>query len=307
MVNVLHSKYKKILESSKNLKSKFVFDYDIYKSTWFRTGGKTDIFCLVNDENELEIILENIENVPYFIIGAGSNLLIRDGGYKGIIVKLGKSFNNLSIREDKIFAGASILDTNIAKFALLNSIKDLEFFSGIPGTIGGAIKMNAGCFGSETKDVLKEFSIFKRNGERKTLTNKEIDFSYRNSNLSDNDIVTSVKLKAEIGEKNEIESKIKEIKLIRETSQPIKTKTGGSTFKNPKGRFAAKLIELADCKGLTFGDAAVSTKHSNFLVNLGKATAKDIETLGKIIQEKVMKKLNIFLEWEIKIIGENFD
>ena len=292
----------------KNLKSKFFFNYNISNFTWFRTGGQADLFCIAADENELEIILNNLsDEIPLFIIGVGSNVLIRDGGFRGLIIKLGKSFNNLNVNGNLIRAGASILDTNLSKFAYHNSLLGLEFFSGIPGSLGGAVKMNAGCYGCETKDVLKKISIFTKGGTKKILYNKDLDFSYRNSNLSDNDIVTSVVFNGKFGEKNEIESKVREIKLKRETTQPIKSKTGGSTFKNPKGEFAARLIEQADCKGLTFGEATVSIKHSNFLINLGNASAKDIESLGVIVQDRVVKKFNILLEWEIKIIGDNSD
>ena len=293
---------------SRNLKSKFFFNHNISNSTWFRTGGSVDLFCIVFNEHELEIILNDLnEETPIFVIGMGSNVLIRDGGFRGIILKLGKSFNVLNVNENLIIAGASILDSNLSKYAYHHSLQGLEFFSGIPGSVGGAVKMNAGCYRCETTDVLKEISIFTKSGLKKNLSNKDLDFSYRNSNLSNNDIVTSVIFKGEFGEKNEIESKIKQIKLMREASQPIKTKTGGSTFKNPKGQFAARLIEQAKCKGLTFGDAFVSTNHSNFLINSGHATAKDIEILGKIVQDRVMKKFNISLEWEIKIIGDDSD
>ena len=298
--------FKNFDKITKNLKSKFFFDYNISNSTWFRTGGKVDLFCIVFDEHELKIILNNLKDeIPIFVIGMGSNVLIRDGGFRGLIIKLGKSFNILNIKNNIVVAGASILDSNLSKYAYYLSLQGLEFFSGIPGSLGGAVKMNAGCYGRETQDVLEEVSIISKEGTKKTLTNKDLGFSYRYSKLTDNDIVTSVKFKGELGEKKEIGLKIKEIKLMREKSQPLRNKTGGSTFKNPTGQFAASLIEQADCKGMIFGGAAVSTKHSNFLINLGNATAKDIETLGKKVQERVMEKLNILLEWEIKIIGDN--
>ena len=298
--------FRNLNKISKNLKSKFFFDYNISSSTWFRAGGKADLFCIVTDEQELEIILNNLnKETPIFVIGAGSNVLIRDGGFRGLIIKLGKSFNLLDISGSLINAGASILDINLSKYAWNHSLGGLEFFSGIPGSVGGAVKMNAGCYGYETKDVLKEISLITKSGERKKLSKKDLGFTYRNSNLSNEDIVTSAIYKGKYSEKNKIKMKINEIKLMREESQPLKNKTGGSTFKNPEGQFAAELIEQAECKGLTYGDATVSIKHSNFLINLGKATAKDIETLGKIVQEKVLQKLNINLEWEIKIIGED--
>jgi len=299
--------FKNFDKITKNLKSKFFFDYNISNSTWFRTGGRVDLFCIVLDEHELKIILNNLKDeIPIFVIGMGSNVLIRDGGFRGLIIKLGKSFNTLNIKNNILVAGASILDSNLSKYAYYYSLQGLEFFSGIPGSVGGAVKMNAGCYGCETKDVLQEVSIISKEGIKKTLTNKDLGLSYRYSKLTDNDIVTSVKFKGELGEKKEIGLKIKEIKLMRETSQPLRNKTGGSTFKNPIGQFAASLIEQADCKGMILGGAAVSTKHSNFLINLDNATAKDIENLGKKVQERVMEKLNVLLEWEIKIIGDNY-
>ena len=278
---------------SKKLKSRFFSDYDISNFTWFRTGGKVDLYCIIANEHELEIILNHLNNeTPIFVIGAGSNVLIRDGGFRGIIIRLGKSFNSLKINGNLINSGAGILDVNLSKYACNNSLQGLEFFSGIPGSVGGAVKMNAGCYGFETKEVVKEITFFNKNGIKKNVSNKDLCFSYRNSKVSDDDIITSVIFEGRLGEKNKIESIFKKIKMQRETSQPIKTKTGGSTFKNPKGQFAAKLIEQADCKGLTFGDATISTKHSNFLINMGNATAQEIETLGKKVQDSVNKPKN---------------
>ena len=221
-----------------------------------------------------------------------------------MIIKLGKSFNNLFIENDKIITGGSILDVNLAKFAYINSIRNLEFFSGIPGSLGGAIKMNAGCFGSETKDVLFSATVMKNNGKKKIIKNDKLEMSYRKSKVLDTDIIISAAFDIEFGNKEEIEEKLKIIKNNRETSQPIKTKTSGSSFKNPVGNYAAKLIDLAGCKGLTVGDAVVSSKHANFLINTNNATARQIEDLGKLIIEKVYNKFEILLEWEIKIVGD---
>ena len=295
--------YEKILKISKSLKSKFIVNYNISKFTWFRTGGKTDIYSLVYDENELEIILNNIDHIPYLIIGAGSNLLIRDKGFKGLIIKLGKSFNDLSIEDNKIVAGASILDINLARFAHSNSIKNFEFFSGIPGSVGGAVIMNAGCFGWETKDVLHSTTVMKNNGKKVIMKNDDLKLSYRKSNL-DNEIVLNASFNFKYGNKESIRKKLISIKKKRERSQPIKSKTSGSSFKNPVGHHASKLIEMAGCKGLKVGDAVVSKIHANFLINTSNATAKQIEDLGKLIIEKVYKKFQILLEWEIKIVGE---
>jgi len=295
--------HKKILEISKNLKSKFFFNYNIYKSTWFQTGGKCDFFCLVEDISDLKKILGNIENIPYFVIGAGSNLLIRDSGYRGLIIKLGKSFNKIYTKENEIISGAGTLDVNLAKYALINSIKNFEFFSGIPGNVGGAIKINAGCFGNETKNILNSILVIKKNGEEKLIKNKLLNFTYRNSNIKD-EVVVSANFRAELDDQKSIKDRMEKIKAKRKLTQPIKFKTGGSTFKNPNNGFAAELIEKSGCKGLNIGDAYVSEKHSNFLINKNNATAQQIEDLGKKIIERVYKKFNILLEWEIKIIGE---
>ncbi len=294
-------KFKKLFNS---LKSKFYYDYNASSLTWFRAGGKAEIFCIVYDENELEIILNCLKDFDVFIIGAGSNVLIRDNGFKGAILKLGKNFNNLKAKDNLIEVGASILDVNLSKFALINLHSKLEFFSGIPGSIGGAIKMNAGCFGSETKDVLESVKIFSKNGSSKILHNKDLNFSYRSSSLNDDDIVVSATFNTKRESKDKIEDTMQNIKFKREHSQPLKTKTGGSTFKNPKNLFAAKLIEESECKGLSVGDAIISTKHANFIINTKNASAKDIEELGKRVLEKVLNKFDIKLEWEIKIIGE---
>ena len=300
----MKTKYKKIQDLSNKLKSKFYFNYDTSALTWFRAGGKTNIFCIVSDENELEIILNHLNNIPFFVIGAGSNTLVRDGGFNGIIIKLGKGFNKIILEDNLIKAGASILDLNLSKFAFLNSISNFEFFSGIPGTVGGAIKMNAGCYDNETAKVVKKISVITKKGKKKFLEHNNLDFSYRNSNITTDDIVTSVEFKTSLGEKKEIQFLMDEIKNKRNNTQPLKAKTSGSTFKNPNGLFAAKLIEGVNCKGLVNGDAMVSSKHANFLINKDKSSAKEIEDLGKIIQEKVRQKFNVSLEWEIKIIGD---
>jgi len=296
----------KLIKISKKLKSKFYFDYEIYKLTWFKTGGKADCFCIVDNQLELEIILNEINSEKQiFVLGVGSNILIRDGGYRGIIIKLGKSFNFINLKDQTIAVGSSILDSYFSKFAYLNSISGYEFFSGIPGTIGGAIKMNAGCFENETKDGLSQVFIIDKKGNKKKLANEDLNLSYRYSNLSEGDIVLSAEFKKNLSDKNEIKEKMEKIKNFRKNSQPIESKTGGSTFKNPKKQFAARLIEYSNCKGLNVGDASVSLKHSNFLINNGRASANDIEILGNIVREKVEKKFNILLDWEIKIIGEN--
>ena len=294
----------KILELAEKLKSKIYFDYNIGKHTWFRTGGNAKIFALIENNSELEIILNEIKNENFYVLGSGSNLLIRDKGYDGTVIKLGKSFSAIKITEDSLEVGASALDVNLSNFAYKNKIKDFEFFSGIPGSIGGAIKMNAGCFGGETKDNIKSIEIYNSHYEKKTILKKDIEFSYRSSNIKQNEIISKAIFNYNYGDTDLIKQKIKNIKNRRLSTQPIQKRTSGSTFKNPPNLFAAKLIEESGCKGLTYGNAYVSDKHANFLMNNGKANANDIENLGKIIIDKVYGKFNIKLEWEIKIIGE---
>ena len=292
-----------IKKISKDLKSKFYFDYDTSKNVWFRAGGNAAVFCLVSDDKELKFILKNIKGIPYEIIGAGSNILVRDGGYNGIIFKLGKDFNKIALNENFIQVGAGILDVNLSKYAVNNNIQNFEFFSGIPGSIGGAIKMNAGCYGFETNDFLISIKTINSKGEVCFLDKDKLKLTYRNSNLPNRDIIISANFDYTLGDKDEIKKKIIQIKSMRENSQPLKSKTSGSTFKNPKNNFAAKLIEKANCKGLSVGDIFVSSKHANFLINSNKGTASQIEELGKRIIDKVYLKFNVKLEWEIKIIG----
>jgi len=287
-----------------NFKTKFYYNYDTSKNVWFRTGGKAKVFCVVDNEKELSIILKNIKDIPYEIIGVGSNILVRDKGYEGVLIKLGKNFNQIKLKKTSLEVGASILDINLSKFALLNNLKNFEFYSGIPGTIGGAVKMNAGCFGSETKEILIDIKTINNKGEINTINKKNLKLDYRQSHLPKGDIIISANFKSNYGDKNEIERKVNEIKLIRNKTQPIKEKTSGSTFKNPKNNFAAKLIEMSNCKGLSEGGIFVSNKHANFLVNKQEGTASQIEELGNKIIKRVYDKFKIKLEWEIKIIGQ---
>jgi UDP-N-acetylmuramate dehydrogenase len=280
-----------------------LLDYDMRKSTWFRAGGNALGYVIVNNISDLKTIFSYANQIKYYIVGVGSNLMIRDGGFDGLIIKLGKNFNKIKINKDTLSAGAGVLDVNLAKFALKNSIKDFEFFSGIPGTIGGAIKMNAGCFGSQTADILKRILVINKLGKIKYLTKNELGLKYRSSNLTDDLVVLKADFICKYSSASEIIEKKNYIKLKRESSQPIKEKTSGSTFKNPPGEYAAELIERAGCKGMKNGGASVSTIHSNFIINNGEATALDIENLGKKIIKQVHEKFGITLEWEIKIIG----
>ncbi len=295
---------KKILELADKLKSKIYLDYNAGKHTWFRTGGNAKIFVIIEDNLELEIILNEINNENYYILGSGSNLLIRDNGYNGTLIKLGKGFNTININDNKLEVGASILDINLSNYALRQNIEGFEFYSGIPGSIGGAVKMNAGCYGSETVDVINSIEICDNFGNRKKIKKDKLNLKYRSSNINKTDIVTKAVFNFNYGDQKLIKDKINEIKKKRLDTQPIKNKTSGSTFKNPKNQYAAKLIEAAGCKGTSYGDAYVSDQHANFLINRGSASATDLENLGKNIIEKVYAKFNIELDWEVKIIGE---
>ncbi|PPR42335.1 MAG: UDP-N-acetylenolpyruvoylglucosamine reductase [Alphaproteobacteria bacterium MarineAlpha5_Bin11] len=289
-----------------NLKSKIYEDFNISKLTWFQTGGNVDIFCVVENIYDLKVILSYLpKDVKIFILGSGSNILVRDGGFNGVVFKLGKGFKNLSINNDSVISGSAVMDATLANFALKNSVLGLEFYVGIPGSVGGAIQMNSGCYGSETKDVVKEVCVIDRFGEEKIISLNELNFRYRGSSIEKYGIVKEVYFKKNIGNVADIKSKMNEIINKRRFSQPLGKKTGGSTFKNPEGMFAAKLIEESDCKGLQSGRAIISDKHSNFIINQGDATSSDIEILGRKVQEKVYKKFNVKLEWEIRIIGDH--
>ena len=295
---------KKFSELNKKLKSKIFFNYNIGKHTWFRTGGNAKYFIIIENSSELEIILNEIVNNNFYVLGSGSNLLVREGGYNGIVIKLGKGFNSIEVKDNYLEVGASILDINLSNYAFKNNIFGFEFFSGIPGSIGGAVKMNAGCFGSETKDILKYIEILGDDLKKKIINKNDINLNYRHSDINDREIITKAFFNLKYENSNKIKERINFIKNKRNATQPIKNKTSGSTFKNPGKLYAAKLIEEAGCKGMKYGNAIVSDHHANFLINLGNATANDIESLGNIVIEKVYNKFNIELEWEVKIIGE---
>ena len=292
-----------IYEIQSKIRSKILLDHDMGQSTWFRAGGKARGYVTVNNIKDLKIILSFGKHIKYYIIGVGSNLLVRDRGFEGLIIKLGRNYNNIRIKKKTLSVGAGVLDFNLAKFASRNSIKDFEFFSGIPGTIGGAIKMNAGCYGSQTSDNLHRVLMINNQGDIKYVNVNDLKLDYRSSNIKDDSVILKADFKFEYSSKEKIINKNNQIKLKRNKTQPIREKTSGSTFKNPSGEFAAVLIEKAGCKGMKVGDASVSEVHSNFLINNGSATASDIENLGKRIVSKVKERFGVTLEWEIKILG----
>jgi UDP-N-acetylmuramate dehydrogenase len=246
--------------------------------------------------------------VPVTVIGVGSNLLVRDGGVPGVVIRLGRGFADIHADGDEVVSGAAALDVNVARVALDARLAGLEFLSGIPGTIGGAVRMNAGAFGGELREILISAEAIDLDGNVHTLTPGDLGFTYRHSELPDDWIVTSARLKGRAGDAADIAQRMDEIRATREDSQPVRVRTGGSTFKNPnvpeaKGRKAWQLIDAAGCRGLTRGGAMVSEKHCNFLINTGTATAADIEALGEEVRRRVFQQSGVVLEWEIQRIG----
>ena len=294
----MHSLINKI---QSKIKSNIFLDYDMKKSTWFRAGGNALGYVIVNDIPDLKTIISYSNQIKYYIVGVGSNLMVRDGGFDGLIIKLGKNFNKIKINEDTLSVGAGALDVNLAKFALQNLIKDFEFFSGIPGTIGGSIKMNSGCYGKDMSDILYEVKILDRTKGLNNIKRNKLDMTYRKTSINDESIILSAKFR--YSSENKDKKNILDLKQQRKKTQPINKLTGGSTFKNPSGYKAWKLIEEAGCRGLSLGGAKVSEMHTNFIINYNNATANDIESLGNIVKSRVYKNSGIKLEWEILKIG----
>jgi len=275
--------------------------------TWLRVGGPADVLFLPEDEDDLAHFLANLDPaVPVTTIGVGSNLLVRDGGVEGVVIRLGRAFAKVEPRGDlTLFAGAAVLDAILAREAAKAGVAGLEFYRGVPGTIGGACVMNAGCYGAETKDVLVGAYAVSRAGQRVTLTNAEMDFVYRKSRAaaSGDLYFTGALFKGTPDDPAAIETRMAEITAHREASQPIREKTGGSTFKNPPGDSSWRLVDAAGWRGKPFGGAKFSEQHSNFLINTGEAMAADLEGLGEAVRADVQAKFGVELEWEIKRIG----
>lgn len=273
--------------------------------TWFRVGGPAQVVFKPASILDLSLFLkEKPADVPFHVIGVGSNLLVRDGGVKGVVVRLGKGFANVVVDGTRIEVGAGMLDRNVALTAQEAGIGGLEFLCSIPGTIGGALRMNAGCYGSEIKDVLEYAVAMDPKGQIHKLTAEQCGFSYRHSGVPEDWIFVSACLKGHQSDPTEIGKKMQEMLAQREETQPVHTRTGGSTFANPDGHKAWELIDKAGCRGLKMGGAQVSELHCNFLMNTGEATAKDLETLGETVRQKVKEKSGVDLRWEIQRIGQ---
>ena len=297
------------IDSLPEVRGLLVANVPLKKYTWLRVGGEAEVLFVPKDETDLAHFLSSTSNeIPVTVLGAASNLLVGDSGVKGVVIKLGGGFSNVSIEGSFVRAGAAALDSKVAKKAALSGISGLEFYAGIPGTVGGALRMNAGCYGSETKDVLVSTVALDRSGRRMVLNLNELKYSYRHSGASNDLIYTEALFKGVPGDISSIHNKISEISDNRNISQPIKEKTGGSTFKNPdkkksKGLSAWELIDAAGGRGLKVGGAQMSQKHCNFMINTGEATAADFECLGNEIVSKVKKYSGVELQWEIQKIG----
>jgi UDP-N-acetylmuramate dehydrogenase len=286
------------------LKGRLIANQTLADLAWFRVGGPAQVMFMPDNEDDLSYFLHKLPNdIPVQAIGLGSNLIVRDGGVPGVVIRLGRGFNEVTVDGTRVHAGAAVPDVKVARAASDAGIAGLSFFRGVPGAIGGALRMNAGAYGGETKDVLVYATGVARDGDLVTYANDEMGFSYRHSGVPDDVIFTTALFEGKAGDKAVIAAEMDKITEAREATQPIKSRTGGSTFKNPPGHKAWQLIDDAGCRGLKVGGAQVSELHCNFLLNLGTATAKDIETLGETVREKVKAKSGVTLEWEIKRIG----
>jgi UDP-N-acetylmuramate dehydrogenase len=274
--------------------------------TWFRVGGPAQLLFMPADEDDLAYFLKNLpKDIPVTVVGLGSNLIVRDGGVTGAVVRLSaKGFGDIAVLDNhRLAIGAAVPDIRAARAAAEAGVDGLAFFRGIPGGVGGALRMNAGAHGGETKDTLIEAQGVARNGERVKFSNADMGFSYRHSEARADVIFTRAIFQGRRGDPTAILAEMDRITQAREASQPIREKTGGSTFKNPEGHKAWQLIDAAGCRGLVFGDAQVSEMHCNFLINRGKATAADIEALGEEVRRRVLAQSGVELQWEIKRIG----
>ena len=286
------------------LRGRLLANQSLAEITWFRVGGPAQALFMPADEEDLCYFLaETPAEVPVTAIGLGSNLLVRDGGVPGVVIRLGRGFNEVAIERNLVRTGTAVPDVKVARAAADAALAGLSFYRGVPGAIGGALRMNAGAYGAETKDVLVQARAVDRKGNIHVLKKADFGFSYRHSAAPADLIYTQATFRGEPGDAKAIAAEMDKITEARESTQPIKSRTGGSTFKNPPGKKAWLLIDAAGCRGLVLGDAQVSELHCNFLINRGNATAADIENLGEEVRRRVKENSGIELEWEIVRIG----
>jgi UDP-N-acetylmuramate dehydrogenase len=287
------------------LRGRLIANQPLAELTWFRVGGPAQVLFSPQDEADLAYVLARLPaEVPVTVVGLGSNLIVRDGGVAGVVIRLGRGFSDIVVESGhRLRVGTAVPDVKVARAAQEASIAGLSFLRGIPGSIGGALRMNGGAYGGETKDVLIEARGVDRAGRIVTYTNADMHYTYRHCGAPEDVIFTTALFQGRPGDPAVIAAEMDKITESREATQPIKSRTGGSTFKNPPGHKAWQLIDAAGCRGLIVGGAQVSTMHCNFLINLGSATAADIETLGETVRARVKANSGVELDWEIKRIG----
>jgi len=293
-----------LIDRLPKVRGRLTADAPLAQVTWFRVGGPAEVLFRPADLDDLSTFLaEKPADVPVTVIGVASNLLVRDGGIKGVVIRLGRGFVEIAAEDETVTAGAGALDVNVAITAREAGIAGLEFLSGIPGTVGGGLRMNAGAYGSEFKDVLKSAVALDTQGKQHALAPADLKLSYRHCGLREDWIFVAARFAGAKGDPLAIARRMNEIQSAREESQPIRSRTGGSTFANPPGRKAWELIDAAGCRGLKRGGAMVSEKHANFLINTGDATAADLEALGEAVRARVLASSGIALDWEIRRVG----
>ena len=295
----------RLVASLPKLRGRLKAETPLKDLTWFRAGGPAEVLYSPADEADLAYFLSEVPAaIPVTVIGLGSNLLVRDGGIEGVVIRLGRGFGEVAAEDGfKVRAGAAVPDVKVARAAAEAGIAGLSFYRGIPGCVGGALRMNGGAHGRETKEVLVEARAVDRKGNIQVLPVAALDYAYRHCGAPDDVIFTEALFQGEPGEPAKILAEMDEIAAYREEVQPIKSRTGGSTFKNPPGHKAWQLIDRAGCRGLNVGDAKVSEMHCNFLINEGNASGADLETLGETVRARVKETSGVELEWEIKRLG----
>jgi UDP-N-acetylmuramate dehydrogenase len=291
--------------SMPSLRGRLLANQPLADLTWFRVGGPAQVLFMPDSEQDLAYFLGHLPaDVPVTVIGLGANLIVRDGGVAGVVIRLGRGFNDVAAEEGhRVRAGAAVPDVRVARVAQEAGVAGLSFMRGIPGAVGGALRMNGGAYGSETKDVLVEARGVDRAGRVRVFANADMGYTYRHCDVPEDVIFTQAVFQGGSGDPSEIAAEMDRITEAREATQPVKSRTGGSTFKNPPGHKAWQLIDAAGCRGLKVGDAQVSELHCNFLINLGNASAADIETLGETVRAWVKDNSGVELEWEIRRIG----